>query len=99
MINEPHNTNMAPRGRTPTPTPEEDQPDQATEGTEDNSTTTATAADENDDEKDVYKLPDPEPIELNGFGEEESMRIAKIDPLPIQKNFEVMVKIFCTKIT
>merc|ERR1719411_96890 len=56
MKNEPHNTNMAPRLRTPTPEPEEKMEDENENNDEEQTV-----------EKDIYKLPPPEPLGVNAF--------------------------------
>ena len=53
MRNEPHNTNMAPRLRTPTPEPDKDDAED-----EDNNDESS----EKDSDKNVFKLPPPEPL-------------------------------------
>ena len=85
MRNEPHNTNMAPRLRTPTPEPEKKNNAEDEEVTEENG--------ENDLEKDIYKLPPPEPLGVNAFGEEETIRIPMSNATILDKNFEVKVRI------
>ena len=76
MKNDPHNTNMAPRLRTPTPEPEDEEKE-----------------DEDPEspkmDPDVYKLPPPEPLGVNAFGEEESLRVPQIEMPPLQKGFKV----------
>ena len=81
MKNEPHNTNMAPRLRTPTPEPEEKMEDEIENNDEE----------EQSVEKDIYKLPPPEPLGVNAFGEEESIRIPMVEAKTMDKTFEVKV--------
>jgi hypothetical protein len=71
MKNDPHNTNMAPRLRTPTPEPEEnlqngDDAENATEEDEASSEKMAKITD-----PDIYKLPPPEPLKVTEEGLEE----------------------------
>ena len=80
MKNEPHNTNMAPRLRTPTPEPEEKMEDENENNDEEQTV-----------EKDIYKLPPPEPLGVNAFGEEESIRIPMVEAKKMDKQFEVKV--------
>ena len=81
MKNDPHNTNMAPRLRTPTPEPEDEEK-------EDSEDQNSDSPKENPD-PDVYKLPPPEPLGINAFGEEESLRVPNIEMPPLQKGFKV----------
>ena len=37
----------------------------------------------------MYKLPPPEPLGINTFGEEESLRVPQIEMPPLQKGFKV----------
>lgn len=97
MKNDPHNTNMAPRLRTPTPEPEEEQENGPKENGEGGS---GEEKDEEMDETqstkedpDVYKLPPPEPLQLDEAGEEKRVRIPLIDREPIDKDFFVKVEI------
>merc|ERR1712018_795248 len=77
MKNEPHNTNMAPRLRTPTPEPEKIDNEDNNDG-------------ENVEmDKEFYKLPPPEPLGVNAFGEEESIRIPMVEARNMDKDFEV----------
>ena len=93
MKNDPHNTNMAPRLRTPTPEPEEnlqngDDTENATEEDEASSEKMAKITD-----PDIYKLPPPEPLKVTEEGLEESVRIPKFEKEMLTKDFEVKVKI------
>jgi len=91
MKNDPHNTNMAPRLRTPTPEPEENHRDQNGEDEdaieEDDITTTNDNSTKND--PDVYKLPPPEPLRVTDEGMEESVRVPQIEAYTLDKDFEV----------
>ena len=99
MKNDPHNTNMAPRLRTPTPEPR-DEP-MANGNKEDD----ANSDDLNDEMKqiekhvqeitqkdpDIYKLPAPNPLETGENGETICVRIPNILREPITKDLEVKV--------
>ena len=72
---------MAPRLRTPTPEPEEKMEDENENNDEEQTV-----------EKDIYKLPPPEPLGVNAFGEEESIRIPMVEAKKMDKQFEVKVR-------
>ena len=86
MKNEPHNTNMVPRLRTPTPEPGDKKDDEEEEKLDDESAM-------DDQSEDVYKLPPPEPLGVNALGEEESIRLPKIQMPLVPKNFMAKVSI------
>ena len=90
MKNDPHNTNMAPRLRTPTPEPEENLQN----GDEENATEEDDATSEKmvkTTDPDIYKLPPPEPLKVTEEGLEESVRIPKFEKEILTKDFEVKV--------
>merc|ERR1712025_1468211 len=67
MKNDPHNTNMAPRLRTPTPEPEENgQNGDIEEPVDDDDDTNEKNAKNTD--PDIYKLPPPEPLQVTEEG-------------------------------
>ena len=90
MKNDPHNTNMAPRLRTPTPEPEENlqngEDENATEEDDASSEKMAKTTD-----PDFYKLPPPEPLKVTEKGLEESIRVPKFEKEILTKDFEVKV--------
>ena len=90
MKNEPHNTNMAPRLRTPTPEPDPLEADGGSGGDEGSNDEDST---EKDVEKDIYKLPVPEPLATNAFNEEESIRVPLVPAQAMDKSFEVTVNL------
>lgn len=88
MKNDPHNTNMAPRLRTPTPEPEENLQN----GDDENATEEDDASSEKmakTTDPDIYKLPPPEPLKVTEEGLEESVRIPKFEKEILTKDFEV----------
>lgn len=88
MKNDPHNTNMAPRLRTPTPEPEENaQNGDIEEPIDDDDDTSEKNAKTTD--PDIYKLPPPEPLQVTEEGVEESVRVPKFEKGSLEENFEV----------
>jgi len=97
MKNDPHNTNMAPRLRTPTPEPEDkDQNNQnGDEENENNAEEDDAPPSEKiakptpDSDPDIYKLPPPDPLKITDDGSEESARIPRFERDALTKGFEV----------
>ena len=90
MKNEPHNTNMAPRLRTPTPEPDPLEVDGTGSGGDEGNNDDEDS-NEKEVEKNIYKLPPPEPLATNAFNEEESLRVPLVPAQAMDKSFEVKV--------
>jgi hypothetical protein len=88
MKNDPHNTNMAPRLRTPTPEPEENNQNGDIEEPIDDDDDTSEKNSKTTD-PDIYKLPPPEPLQVTDEGLEESVRVPKFEKGALEKDFEV----------
>jgi len=88
MKNDPHNTNMAPRLRTPTPEPEENNQNGDIEEPIDEDDATSEKNAKTTD-PDIYKLPPPEPLQVTEEGVEESVRVPKFEKGILEKDFEV----------
>jgi len=88
MKNDPHNTNMAPRLRTPTPEPEENAQNGDIEEPIDDDDDSSEKNAKNTD-PDIYKLPPPEPLQVTEEGLEESVRVPKFEKGSLEENFEV----------
>ncbi len=83
MKNDPHNRNMAPRVRTPTPEPRQETAD--SNEIKENGVTEETG---NDTESDIYKLPPPEPLLLVN-GVETKIRIPPKNQTSLDKDFDI----------
>lgn len=87
MKNQPHNTNMAPRIRTPTPEPttDDNDPDSKSNDEKNDDDSTENVEDEPEQKRPkIYRLPPCTPLPIDDDGEEMKLRIP--GPLSVQKS-------------